>query len=157
MLHSGKQPLVQFAKRLTERVYVADFNYANNKANAVLYPIIRRKSNICVIELSEFKLSNHIFKDMWFLNKNNKIFQMADAYKEDSSFFVKGYEATQVTELFSSPFPSKYLDIFVVKMSENLRKCPTIINVKDIMCKFVVIKYKSENTVALIPLLHTIK
>lgn len=138
MLRAGKHPLVQIANRLSERVFVSDFNYTN-KDTLFPQPVIRRgKNNNCELVLSEFKLSNHKIKDMWFYAEN-KILRMANAFEDNSAFFVEGYEANVFSDFFDEPFRSSLLNIYIADVL-NIEHGPLrIVNIRDIMCKFVAI------------------
>lgn len=158
MIRVGSNPLVQIAKRLSERLHINEFNF-NEKTSTVAHPKIHRKKNEkCDIELPEFSLSNHRFQDMWFQTNNNKVLRLANAYEEGSEFIIEGYEVTTCTDFFLVPFKSSLLNIYMADISNII--CGPLKRVKfiDITCKFVSIMInENENKCVLIPLLHTIQ
>lgn len=154
MIRAGKNPLVQIANRMTERLFISSFN---NMDSTYKGPTIQRgKNNKCEIEFLDFKLSNVKFKDMWFY-ANKNIFKMENAFEENSNFFIEGFEVLACNDFFVKPFKSSLLSIFIANVS-NIERVPLKrVNVCDIECKFVVINHSIENTYVFIPLLHTIK
>lgn len=156
MMRAGKHPLVQIVNRLTERIFIEDFNFKNCAVSKYQRPIIRNgKNDKCEVELSDFKLSNINFKDMWF-NADKKILCMANAFEENLHFFIEGYEVHTYNDLFEKPFKSSLLDIYTAN-TLNIKNGPLKrVNVCNIACKYVAMQ-SNENIYAFIPLQHTIK
>lgn len=155
MLRDGKHPLTQIANRLTERLFVSDFNFRDN--SECKQPVIRYgKRNKCEIVTNEFKLSNTKFHDMWF-KAGDKIFKMGNAFEINSEFFIEGYEIESYTDFFENPLKSSLLNIFIANVSDIEQRPLKRINIRDIGCKFVCIQHSNEDTYVFIPLLHTIK
>lgn len=154
MIRAGKNPLVQIANRLTERLFIEDFNYRDTDG-CQQKPIIRIGKNTCAIELTDFKLNTSKFKDMWF-RANNTIFCFDSAFEQDSSFYVLAYAVHTVADLFVSPLKSSLLNIFKADIS-NIKDAapPTRIAVAEISCKYAAIQL-NQNKYAFIPLLHTL-
>lgn len=151
MLRAGKNPLIQIANRLTERLFVSDFIYREN--NECKQPAIRYgKNQKCEIETKEFKLSNVKFQDMWY-NVGDKIFKMKNAVEINSEYFIEGREI-EGTPLFEKPVKSTHFNIFVANLSDigPMKR----VNLKEVDCKFVAIRHSNEKF-AFIPLLHTLK
>lgn len=154
MLRAGKHPLVQIANRLTERLFISDFNY--KEQNETKPTIIRGKNNKCEVKLFDFTLSNDKFKDMWCY-ADKKILCMANAVEENFNCFIEGYEVGTCTDFFEKPFKSSRLNIYLADIL-NIQHGPLKrVDVKNIECKFVAIQHSDENNFVFIPLLHTIK
>lgn len=152
MLRQGKQPLVQIVNRLTERLFISDFNY---KSGDDKEPVIRVSELFCEIKLPEFKLTNAKFKDKWF-GANDKIVCITNAYEEGSNYFIEGYAANSQNNVFDTPFASSLLNIYKADIDNINRGELLRVNVCDINCKFVAIHMR-ESTYAFIPLQHTMK
>lgn len=153
LLKTGSHPLVQIVNRLTERLYISDFNYKLEigKHDA---PVISKNGG--EVTMSNYKLSSLKFKDMWFF-ANEKIICMSKAFKQGEEIFVTGYDVNDRNDLFDLPFKSSILHIYIANVINVRQECSLInVNVKDIACKFVAIENEGGKCV-FIPLQHTIK
>lgn len=154
MLRAGKNPLVQIVNRLTERLFVEDFNYTSNNRETRKLPIIHIANGKCTIEFPEFKIGNSIFKDQWF-NANKQIICMKNAFEIDSMFFVEGWAVPELNDVFLKPLKSSLINIHKASI-ENIKQGEIIIvKSSDIDCKLVAIQ--RANDCVFIPILHTLK
>lgn len=154
MLRAGKHPLVQIVNRLTERLFIPDFNFKNHQQSS--QPVIRNmKDGNCEIDLSDYKLSNFKFKDMWF-KADQKIMCMENAFEKDSNIFIQGRVVDICNDLFVTPLKSSLLNMYRVNIQNIKQGELQCVNICDIKSKFVAIQYLN-NDWAFIPLLHTIK
>jgi hypothetical protein len=152
LLKTGSHPLVQIVNRLTERLYISDFNYKHEIGQSA--PVISKNGG--EVTMSNYKLSALKFKDMWFL-ANAKIMCMSKAFTQREEIFVTGYSINEHNDLFDLPFKSSILDIYIANVVNVRQECSLIsVNVKDITCKFVAIEDEGGKCV-FIPLQHTIK
>lgn len=154
MLRPGKNPLNQIAKRLSERVYMTDYNF-KEMARGKCDPIIAMKRGFCEIRFEDFKLSNSKFEDMWFSTKNHKVLKMVGAYQRGTEFFTKALEMRDFKHFFEKPFKSTFLDIYQMDEMQQLQEIEK--NTKQITCKFVCLHKSIPNSLILVPLLHTMK
>lgn len=153
MLRAGKHPLVQVAKRLTERTAVMDFNLAMTNEKPIA--ITNQKGGKIVIQLPNYILSTK-FKDMWFFAKG-KIYKMMNALLQENQYIIEALELKSFENFFEAPFRSTFLNIHLAKNPEDFSSDLKFINIADIKCKFVIIKITNESEYLFIPLIHTLR
>lgn len=154
MLRAGKLPLVQIANRLSDRKFNVDFNYEDTTKKKPVAIKHRRGGGIS-IQLSTFLLSTN-FKDMWFF-ANNQIYKMKNAFQNNNEYFIEAVELQNFDLYFDKPFRSSFLDIYAAKNPDNFRASSKIIDIRNIKCKFVVIKIANGLEYLFIPLIHTLR
>ncbi|XP_055615969.1 uncharacterized protein LOC129762028 [Toxorhynchites rutilus septentrionalis] len=150
LVRQGNNCLEQVVNRMLERNAIHE---RGDKMSENITPkIIRRGSYVrCEIK-NEFMISNS-FKDAWFLTKNLEIVKMIDATTDcNGGITLHGCPVQNYSNFFELPIRSSCLYIFLVKL---FLKSGKTYNINDITCKFVAVPY-TQNTIVLLPLLHTI-
>lgn len=169
LIRSGRKPLSQIAKRLSEMNKISkNIDLSNDKNH--LSPVLRKemtdfdvKDNpqfvdsetraYKQIELNSFTLSND-FTNQWFLTKSNEIVGMNTAFKNGrEEVKIKGSCLRQLNPFFITPIQSNVLHIYRSLRSEHDTK---FYNLSDIRCKMVAIPLDSTVDTVFIPLLHTL-
>lgn len=155
LIKGGKNPLIQASRRLSERLFVADYNYKPHKPSNDELPtkISKNRAGQVKIKLREFSLSNDVFADQWFSSESNKILCMQSAFEQNNKYFIKALDNFEF--FFEQPFESTILNIYQANVS-NIKTCPLLtIPISQIKFKYVAIPYK--NCCIFTPLLHTLK
>lgn len=152
-MRAGKSPLQQVARRLIERA--VDDNELEASDNAA---VIERKQMKVIIRVLErnFILCNHRFEDQWFL-ANDKIYKMLEAGIVNNQIYIEAIALREQTSCFDFPFKSVLINIYVANVDNVLENTKTKINIKDIQCKFILIKENpaDEKKYVFVPVLHT--
>lgn len=151
-LRVGKNPLVQIAKRLGERQFNIDSNFAHLNEKTVS---ITRFKEGWKMQLPTYILTCE-FKDKWFLFKN-KIFKMVKATRIGNEYFIEAFQLKYSSDFFEAPFLSSLIDVYLSRNPEIFCENPISINIRDIKCKFVAIKMEKGKALLFIPLLHSLK
>lgn len=150
LVRQGQHCLQQVANRIMEknRIHPSDTGTAKSVPR-----LIRRGEKVECVLRQGFEINN-TFKDSWFLSKKLEIVQMVDAsINSDNSILIHGKILFNPTDFFKLPIRSSVLYVYTAQLS-NLRTTQTF-RIDDILCKFVVIRYK-QNDFVYVPLLHTI-
>lgn len=172
LLRSGKSPLAQVARRMTE-IQESDFENVMVKES-----ITRLKNEIQTFDeidgsflsflraqnakafsqvlLPTFILRTDQDKNRWFLTKSFKIVCLEYVIQtsvNEPKIFLYGSALSKVCDYFDYPIKSSELNIHV---SDCDREPPCFFSLSDVYCKMVKVDYNDEKSV-FIPLIHTIK
>lgn len=155
IIKGGKNPLVQIARRLSERLYIDDYNYKAGPEEKRATKIVVHSQEIS-LELSNFTLINNNFQDQWFATKNYKILCMRSAYKRGNEYFVTAYalENDTIKDFFDQPFQSSLIHTYIANVSKIKNSPIQIVPISEINFKYVAIMYK--DCCVFTPLLHTL-
>lgn len=155
IIKGGKNALTQISRRLTERLFITDYNYKpiNPNKNDHISIVVKGSGQIR-INLEKFMLRNDQFKDKWFSTKTNKVMCMQRAFKKDNDYYVTAFSVEQVVDHFSEPFNSSLLNIFRANISDIKNGTSQTFPISDITFKFAAIVH--QNYCVFIPLLHTL-
>lgn len=153
LIRAGQNPLKQIARRLTERIFVEDYNFREAEEHKIF--IEWKKNEKCNIIFEKYTLNNYKFEDMWFLTNSKEIMRMKSAKNsETNSIIIYAEKIQSYSDFFLLPFKSSFINIFLATIS-NVENDLKEIYVSDILCKYFVIENGNEHV--FIPLLHTLK
>ncbi|GAB0100954.1 uncharacterized protein DMENIID0001_170700 [Sergentomyia squamirostris] len=150
---SGYKPLIQIAKRISERMELGDF--IDNDKN---YPIVKkRKPELGGFQElwvnKDFKISSDK-KNKWFMTRNKEIVEFDHAVMKETGLLLFGSSIKRKRDFFETPFNSSRLNIFeTTDLSQNTAK---YYNIEDVECKLFCIPSQSS-TFVFSPLLHTMQ
>lgn len=152
IIKGGNNPLVQIAKRLTERLFIDDYNYKPDD-KPVSVEIVNRDRGI-TLKLPNFSLKSNNFPDQWFSTEQNKVMCMKRAFKKNNKCFVIAYTVKNITNFFTEPFDSNVLNIYQAKVSDLQANELLTLPVSQIKFKYVAIM--QNDYCVFTPLLHTV-
>ena len=135
MVRKAHQPIAQVAKRMKE-VEVSEY-YVSSKSLKTKFAAVK----------------NNIFKNSWFLLKNEKICKIVEMRNGTKEMKVHLYSFQRSLSYFESPIDSKLLHICFLPKGSDFRS--TDIVQSDILKKFVPIP--EEDGLLLVPMLHDLK
>lgn len=170
LLKSGKNPLVQVAKRISEQ---SKFERANvsleppkmiltkkNTGLADLSSVITLSfTNIeelrffSKIEFDEFALSTDR-ANRWFLTKTNEIAKLTNVICDKNNVSLLCVTITQIQNFFETPIKSSILDVFACDWKNAIYSEQKLFKTSDIKCKLVKLEY-SDRMDVFVPLMHT--
>lgn len=146
-------PLVQIARRLSEKKYTADsFNFDSRD----LIPKVCEKFKLHGQMYSKVEFKDFIlFKkngDEWFLSQDNDIVFFEYAFILAGKIFLRGSRVKSKTDFFVKPFSSRFINIFI----SDCEKCiPETFEISSVKAKLFPLPFK--NHYVFIPLLHTLQ
>lgn len=160
MLRKGNTPLVQIAKRFSEKDNV---NYKEN-AKYMQIPKLKKQNHTehisalyseCTffyrIETKLFILDATQFQNQFFLTHDIQIIKLKNIiFSASNTVSLYGANLKNIEDFFVFPFKSSYINIYISKCEEEETRSYKWTAIK---CKLVPIKYKEE--VVFLPLLHT--
>ena len=169
LIRSGKNPLSQIAKRLSELNQISknvDHNQDKNNSPPVLKkeivnfkipdnePFFDSKTRAYgQIDQKGVSLSSD-FPNQWFLTKSNEVVAMNVAFKNDKEEIkIRGSCLRRLKPFFVTPIRSSVLHIHQAVHSESNIK---YYDLRDIKCKMVAIPIDDKKNTVFIPLLHTL-
>lgn len=161
LIRSGRRPLAQIAKRVTElnsfmsslelnHNFIPFVKNENTMETHVLYGCSKVFNKIYIAE--KFMLCNNK-RNNCFLTKENQIVKMINATYYKDVIHIYGQPIQEKNDFFELPIKSSHLNIYQCKSQNNYGK-PRLYRISDIKCKLFFLKYK-ENFV-FFPLLHTL-
>lgn len=92
-------------------------------------------------EFEKFPIDTSNFADSWILlNSGHIIKSILLVSMPNEEIFIYGKYLKSKSDLFSRPFPSSYLGIFVTDNNENFETTHVIVSANEIKCKFFLLK-----------------
>lgn len=168
LLRSGKNPLVQAAKRISEQSAFEKANVSPEASKVILtkkrtahdlpplislsFTNVKEHRFFSKIEFDDFSLSTDR-ANKWFLTKANEIARLMNIVCDKNIVSLFCSTTAQKKDFFETPIKSSTLDVYVCDWA-NADFEDKLLKASDIKCKLVHLEYDDRFDV-FIPLMHT--